>query len=99
MALATVAAIGQGVALVIGFEHGSPWRPLLFPHCHRRAVCSNILGELFLISRVQKTSGWCPATMKARPTVVGDRNLSQGNDPGLGFGGSPMWPTLPPAEF
>lgn len=39
VALATVAAIGQGVALVIGFEHmATPWRPLLFPHCHRRAV-------------------------------------------------------------
>ena len=99
IALATIAAIGQGVALVIGFEHmATPGVHFYFPIVIA-GLLFNVLGKLFLVSRVQQNfrvvSSDCE---KHALLMVGDRNLSQEMTQGLDLD-EPHVAYSAPAEF
>lgn len=99
VALATVAAIGQGVALVIGFEHmATPGVHFYFPIVIA-GLLFNILGKLFLISRVQKNFRVVSSDYEKHALLmVGDRNLSQEMTQGLDLE-EPHVAYSAPAEF
>lgn len=99
IALASVAAIGQGVALVIGHEHmTTPGVHFYFPIVIA-GLFFNILGKIFLISRVQRNFRVVSSDYEKHALLmVGDRTLSQEMTQGLDME-EPQVAYSAPAEF